>query len=171
MVIHRCKMALCLTVSLWVGGLASQAIAGSGNESKRSVTEEKVANMQLTLLQCSGNGCNGLDPAKTTCASGSVTVASRSIYSRGDGALIGKIELRWSPLCKTNWARTTRIDGDTVDGLYATIYRRDGLSYPAFGLGTVVWSSMVYAPADGSAKACGLIDQSYIDGQACTIWR
>src|SRR3569833_2203729 len=47
---------------------------------------------------CYGDYCSGQDPQVTGCAADSQTVAFDDL----SGA---RIEVRWSPTCKTNWAR------------------------------------------------------------------
>lgn len=47
---------------------------------------------------CWGDYCSGMDPVATGCASDAETVAWLDL----SGA---RLELRWSPTCKTNWAR------------------------------------------------------------------
>lgn len=122
------------------------------------------------LISCSGNGCNGVDPNTTPCASDAVSVAgaTRSIFRNGTSIVIGQVELRWSASCGTNWARVSRTDGATADGMYATIRRSDGATYTDFHTGfSSIWSRMVYAPTV-CAAATGLVDESFISGQATT---
>src|SRR5262245_1467970 len=54
---------------------------------------------------CSGNGCNGLDPIATGCATGAYTVASAPMSDPYGTA--ATIDLRYSPSCGTNWSRLT----------------------------------------------------------------
>lgn len=122
------------------------------------------------LISCSGNGCNGVDPNTTPCASDAVSVAgaTRSIFRNGTSIVIGQVELRWSASCGTNWARVSRTDGAFAEGMYATITRSDGVSYTDFHTGfSSIWSRMVYAPTV-CAAATGLVDESFISGQATT---
>ena len=100
-------------------------------------------------VTCFGNGCNGLDPIATGCASDAITVPV-------DGGTVsfrtGTIELRYSPTCGTNWGRVTSSVGNAQ--LTVSIRRKDGLFYLTVGNGTLLWSQMVYAP-NVKAKACG----------------
>ena len=132
--------------------------------------EEELLSTAEQLVSCSGNGCNGIDPNTTPCASGAVTVAgsTRNIYRNGTSILIGQVELRWSAACGTNWARVSRSDGAVAEGMYATITRADGLSYTDFHTGFyTIWSRMVYAPSQ-CASARGLVDQSWTSGSNST---
>lgn len=51
-------------------------------------------------VSCFGDYCSGQDPAATGCAADAITVFSIETDTGG-----GKLDLRWSPTCKTNWAR------------------------------------------------------------------
>lgn len=51
-------------------------------------------------VSCYGDYCSGQDPAATGCEADAVTIAAVQL---DDGA--GRVDLRWSPTCKTNWAR------------------------------------------------------------------
>lgn len=63
--------------------------------------------LSLTMLaaparaaSCYGDYCSGTDPQTTGCSADGRVVASADIYG-GRASL----QLRWSPTCKTNWAR------------------------------------------------------------------
>jgi hypothetical protein len=49
-------------------------------------------------VSCYGDYCSGRDPRKTGCSADAKTLASKDL----SGA---RLELRWSPTCKTDWAR------------------------------------------------------------------
>ncbi len=51
-----------------------------------------------STVTCYGDYCSGQDPMATGCADDAVTVAFKQMDD-------GRMELRWSPTCKTNWAR------------------------------------------------------------------
>lgn len=116
----------------------------------RANTNGSTAQHLLPRVTCSGNGCNGLDPEQTGCAVGAYTVK----VSGGTVSFqTGSVELRYSPTCKTNWARVFSTVGNVR--LTASIRRtNDGLFYFAVGSGTRLWSPMVYAP-NVKAKGCG----------------
>ncbi|MBL8159391.1 DUF2690 domain-containing protein [Candidatus Saccharibacteria bacterium] len=85
---------------------------------------------------CYGDWCSGKDPAATGCARDAVTVASVPLtYASGSlsagpgvvsgsvdigGDVYGELELRWSPTCKTNWARMRTWRTNQVFMLYTT---------------------------------------------------
>jgi hypothetical protein len=92
---------------------------------------------------CSGNSCTGQDPIATGCANDAVTVASIKLPY-----VVQTLDLRWSPSCKTNWARMQydayptwlrAIQPNRGDGLPRVVQisgRSNGNS----------WSAMIYSP-------------------------
>ncbi len=96
---------------------------------------------------CYGDYCSGRDPVATNCNEGAQTVAWKDITG-------ARLELRWSPTCKTNWARYIQYDrgwymGNAPIELRAvqdTGYTQR-LSYDVNppGAGTT-WSPMIYSP-------------------------
>lgn len=51
-------------------------------------------------VTCYGDYCSGQDPESTGCAKDAVTIEALATDTGG-----GRLELRWSQTCKTNWAR------------------------------------------------------------------
>jgi hypothetical protein len=51
-----------------------------------------------TSVGCYGDYCSGQDPMTTRCADDAVTTAYSDITA-------ARVEVRWSPTCRTNWAR------------------------------------------------------------------
>jgi hypothetical protein len=51
-------------------------------------------------VTCYGDYCSGQDPVTTGCDKDAETIASIQLDTGG-----GRLDLRWSPTCKTNWAR------------------------------------------------------------------
>ena len=103
----------------------------------------------LPHVTCSGNGCNGLDPAVTGCDLDAYTVSTTggTVSFR-----TGTIQLRYSPTCGTNWGRVFSSVGNTQ--LTVSIRRDDGRFYFTVGSGTRLWSPMVFA-RNVKARACG----------------
>jgi hypothetical protein len=103
-----------------------------------------VANPALAVT-CSGRGCDNRDPAQTGCSSGS-TVAD-AVNTRQ-----GRMELRWSPACRTNWVRITGFTGDTQRIDINVWQRSTGITvrYLADPSPGTHWGNMVYSP--GCAK-------------------
>jgi hypothetical protein len=100
-------------------------------------------------VTCSGNGCNGLDPIATGCASDAIIV---TVTGGTTTFSTGTIQLRYSPTCGTNWGRVISSVGNAQ--LTVSIRRNDGLFYFTVGNGTRLWSPMVFARTT-KAKACG----------------
>lgn len=55
---------------------------------------------QANAVGCWGDYCSGTDPSTTGCAADAFTVTA---YQTGTY----RMEVRWSPTCKTNWTRLT----------------------------------------------------------------
>lgn len=98
---------------------------------------------------CYGDWCSGKDPTATGCANDAITVASTD-------AGVGRLDLRWSPSCKTNWGRfylyPTRSDGGGY--VYAiqpsTGYKTNNGGWQAGTWSSLTsqttWSPMIYSP-------------------------
>lgn len=95
-------------------------------------------------LSCYGNYCSGKSAAKTGCATGATVRASIS----EDGT---KLELLWSPTCKTKWARLIIPPGQWDPGEvwaeqstgYKQVAYMGGVTYHTT---TTVSSPMIYSP-------------------------
>ncbi len=114
---------------------------------------------------CYGDWCSGQDPQDTGCANGAKTVAEARVkvhYTQvgGDPAGrdedIGKVELRWSPTCQTNWARFTAERSSYVSQVWVTQdtnYRQIKVTKGLIGNtepGTF-WTPMIYSPVRKAA--------------------
>jgi hypothetical protein len=126
-------------------------IALFGTFSQVATSYAHTAQPQRPHVTCSGAGCNGLDPEATGCANDAYTV---KVKGGTVSFRTGRIELRYSPTCGTNWGRVTSTIGSAQ--LTVSIRRDDGLFYFAVGSGIQMWSPMVYAP-NSKAKACGSV--------------
>ena len=127
---------------------------------------------------CSGDACNGLNPEATNCSTGAITAGGpNDIYATLNGVnqKVGTVELRWSSTCQTNWSRVIRTDGATGESVIARIIRDDGVQqFRELPLAPVsewtdgqtrIWSPMLYAPANCSAYAQGMIDFSFTSSE------
>lgn len=65
-------------------------------------------------------GLDGADPIGSGCASGAYTARTQALYV--NGSQVGTVELRYSPSCRTTWARVWS-DGNS---LYAKVVRDQG---------------------------------------------
>lgn len=96
---------------------------------------------------CHAETCHGLDPAATICAGDARTV----LWDR-----TGRVELRYSPQCRTAWARQTFGASGRI-----TVNNSQGAVFAADYAGTnSVWTRMVN-DKDIVAWACG----TWTDGQ------
>lgn len=102
---------------------------------------------------CWGDYCSGKNPSTTKgpngqyCSSSAYTTASRSMP--GDSRW--RIELRWSPSCKTNWARWVGpASPRALTALQNTGYRQTRI----LGGGGSWYTPMIYSPGK-AVKATG----------------
>ena len=119
----------------------------------------------------SASGWNGVNPANTVCANDARTVQSARLTTSGGSRAI--IELRYSPTCRTAWAR---ISGASVpqphdsSGGLARVQRNDGLSYSCqAGSDGTCFTAMVN-DAGMRSHAYGEDDTSITTYSAWTGW-
>lgn len=109
---------------------------------------------------CSGNGCNGLDPIATGCATSVSTTQS-------GGAFGGTLEIRRGN-CTTKWARFTPANNHTyqiwVTRVSDGVWAGNGLynTYVFSGTGAH-YGDQVYG--SGTASAC--VDDLTVGGRVC----
>lgn len=106
-----------------------------------------VASPAIASVGCYGDYCSGKDPMATGCANDAVSV---------DGVDLGYgyLSLRWSPTCKTNWARlyvypTRTLGPGFVVAHQSTGYEQYGNIYAIVSgspQSETVWSPMIYSP-------------------------
>ena len=118
---------------------------------------------------CEGDFLTGKDPFETGCASDGETV-TRALARDGSARAIGLVELRWSPRCRTSWARVVRFDGKK-EALLDGAVSADGASEQSFHAkgGVALWTDMVFADgacATASATLYGDGDLALADAQA-----
>ncbi|SEB45733.1 Protein of unknown function [Amycolatopsis tolypomycina] len=108
---------------------------------------------------CYGDYCSGQDPQATGCAADAQTVAFEDL----SGA---RIEVRWSPTCKTNWARWQQYPvGFKSDLALSLVAIQDtGYSQSASGIDDVngtragtYWTPMIYSPVHKVKAAANLM--------------
>ncbi|MET8280579.1 DUF2690 domain-containing protein [Micromonospora sp. NPDC005174] len=104
-------------------------------------------------VSCYGDYCSGQDPEASGCSADATTTASARIWGT-----YSYIELRWSPTCKTNWARVPASWGTSYPSQVqafqcATGYNQSGVSASN---ASYSWSRMIYSPKLGvSARWTG----------------
>lgn len=105
---------------------------------------------------CYGDYCSGQDPETTGCSADAETVAV-VVDDKGGG----RLELRWSPTCKTNWARWQQYPvgwcmNCTPIGLYAV--QEGGYTQSVdFTKNTpreMNWTPMIYSPQKRLRRGC-----------------
>jgi hypothetical protein len=139
-------------------------------------------------VTCSGSGCNNTSPQTTGCSAGAVTKKSATIYDDFQTTkVIGKVELRYSPTCKTFWSRVTvlaPVDWGAYHVWETAIRSNSGAPNPIYqvedddaGLwnGDSAYSPQIYLPASSSdsysGKACGYMSNGTVSsGDACTSY-
>jgi hypothetical protein len=130
-VVTRCGATLSATI-LAVSGLALTASSASAAPRAAAVSSCKASPSDAT--------CDGMDPQTTGCAADAYTVPGGT--AKGPG---GTVELRYSPSCKTNWARVQNAQLN----LTLFVIRQDGAERDSveflWASGTV-WSPMLYSP-------------------------
>jgi hypothetical protein len=132
--------------------------------------------------QPNDTNCTGQDPVNQGCDKDAFTVNGATAYIKGsNGNNIGQVELRFSTVCQSNWARTTVYNTCGYTNIYANIQRPDqiyqGKEYvaaqdsftinnPGCQSNLQVFTNIVYAPGTVKAEACGSVQGSSL---ACTI--
>jgi hypothetical protein len=109
-----------------------------------------VAPQAANAVSCYGDYCSGKDPISTGCANDAYTVTSVSNNT-------GILEVRWSPTCKTNWARWTAYPIGwcfgcnypySISAVQDTGYTQR-FNWPANKApvaGQTYWTAMIYSP-------------------------
>lgn len=99
-------------------------------------------------VTCSGDACSGQDPQSSGCAADAYTATSW-------GNSLFLLETRYSPTCKTNWARITVYDtgilgctpSGTLSAVQDTGYTRSTYVDSVCSVPTFTrWSEMIYSP-------------------------
>lgn len=153
--------------------LAASIQQSTGMQQLHLRSHQAPAQPFLPAVTCSRNGCTGLDPNATGCSADATTLLSKNIVN-SSGQSIGKIELRWSPTCQTNWARVTSFIGSAPLG--ASVEREAGVDGPfaeecvptcdTFVTATSAFTDMVWAP-DVAASATGAVIQNNTFFKSC----
>ena len=124
---------------------------------------------------CVGYACDGKDPTAEGCSASAITVASSTAQTPYAGSyapgLQLRLELRWSPVCKTNWARLSYVTPPPFpryDGLSTvSVYRSNDNRTVAYANPTPYNFNSIYSPMLYGASLCTRADGSsakYIQG-------
>jgi transcriptional regulator with XRE-family HTH domain len=112
---------------------------------------------------CTGEGCNGLNAEITKCADSSITIDGDDIVDPETNEIVASVELRFSRLCQTTWARITRFSRRQFD-MEAWLRDETGaiLEPTRFVVSPDVvygYGPMWYAPAGSiGVQACGKVE-------------
>jgi hypothetical protein len=117
-----------------ISGIVLATLAGAA----LFVAPSVEASASTQSVGCYGDYCSGQDPMGTNCAADAYTVASAGVYGTYGQQYV---EIRWSPTCKTNWARANFPTGN-IKAVQETGYTA------GYGdsNGSVSWSRMIYSP-------------------------
>jgi hypothetical protein len=104
---------------------------------------------EASTVTCYGDYCSGEDPEATGCAEDADTIAWEDL----PGA---RLEIRWSPTCKTNWARYQQYPRGLHVGnapLVLSAVQDTGYTQSLeYGIenpppeGSTTWTPMIYSP-------------------------
>jgi hypothetical protein len=121
-----------------------------------SAVTTPVAVAAPARVSCYGDYCSGKDPLASGCDADAVTVA----WVDASGA---RLDLRWSPTCKTDWARWQQYPvGLKSDQPYQLAAVQDTGYTQSKDLGVngvsqgTYWSNMIYSPVH-PVKAVALV--------------
>lgn len=94
-------------------------------------------------VNCWGDWCSGQDPAAMGCDADAYTV----VHARIPGTW-SNVELRWSPTCKTNWARVPSGHGQYYPWALRAVQRPTGYSQVGVVRSNTYysWTRMIYSP-------------------------
>ena len=100
-------------------------------------------------VSCYGDYCSGKDPQQTGCAADSYTTAYKDLAGK-------RLELRWSPTCRTNWARLVVyptgvgcVTGGDLVAKQDTGYKQSswlGVYICYISTATTYWTPQIYSP-------------------------
>jgi hypothetical protein len=108
-----------------------------------------MAGMASASVSCYGDYCSGQDPSATHCGDDAYTVTA---YNDSYASL----QLRWSPTCKTNWARLVVYPTGTSHAFtYGSLFAHQDTGYEqstntpivtGTTTSTTFWTPMIYSP-------------------------
>jgi hypothetical protein len=111
--------------------LGAMLVAGSGTASS------------ALAVGCYGDYCSGRDPEATGCSADAFTIANDDFFANNHQ--LDFIELRWSPTCKTEWARVRSDYGRSFN--WMRVVQSTGYTQWTIGNnGTYAWTAMIYSP-------------------------
>lgn len=158
------KTRAIITISLCLaayGCVAEDELEPEDLEHADEEDEDEVGGERMSQLiddaspiaaTCANNGCNGLDPNLTACDANAKTLKSVNFPQ-------GTLQLRYSNICQTKWAKVTRNDGNKQSGAWVQTSGGTGTAQTLdWVVWSFMWSNMWYSP-NTSMKACAIITQ------------
>jgi hypothetical protein len=151
--------------NLGSGALAVVFVTGSLGAGAAVITATPAA-AYPGGVSCYGDYCSGQDPQATNCGASAYNLASANV-----GA--GELDLRWSPVCKTEWARLYVYPTKTLAPgfIYAlqsgTGYRTNAQVSAITSLSAqspTYWTPMIYSPV-----RCVTANFDYYPGYAWNV--
>ena len=116
-------------------GLSSLVLVGTG-------ATLASAHPAQTTTTCIDHDCQGGFADPTGCSKDARTIRSAPITNLTTGRVVGWIDLRWSPTCGNNWARTRSAVGSAT--LTAKATRHDGKTALNAGTGSWIATTMLF---------------------------
>lgn len=129
---------------VWVSALIAAAMSVAVVSPAGAETpQESAMSNAAPAATCYGDYCSGQNPETTGCSSDADTV----VHARIPGTWTN-IELRWSPSCKTKWARVPASWGTSLPNNLrayqcATGYQQVGI---VDSNSNFAWTAMIYSP-------------------------
>ncbi len=113
----------------WITAVAVLLVVGGVWGLSADVSQPAAPQVALAgKAGCYGDWCSGKDPQTSGCGLDGRTASATSIELAAVVAgtdqrfwkKVATLELRWSPTCKTNWARLSVVDKNGISKLHVT---------------------------------------------------
>jgi hypothetical protein len=123
----------------------------TGTATAQSARNARATTTAAIQVSCYGDYCSGQDPQSSGCSADAYTVTSVGYNG-------GTLEVRWSPTCKTNWARI-----NVGWSGYFRIQQTTGYDQHYSGTnGSFWWTKMIYSPTLGCRANAGNTYTAYV---------
>lgn len=107
-----------------------------------------IGSAPAQAVRCYGDYCSGQDPTRSGCGADAYVATVKNVS-------IGSLQTRYSPTCKTNWAKLVIystgnrcVRGGSLAALQDTGYRQSSETQTVCGTRseTTFWTPMIYSP-------------------------
>lgn len=128
--------------------IATVSLSGIAGMTTARASAPPLQHQQKVAVSCYGDYCSGQDPQSTGCANDAYTTAATNL----SGA---QLQVRWSPTCRTNWARLVVYPTNGCVSSGNLVARQDTGYIQSKWLGAVIcyvsvtqtwWTPMIYSP-------------------------